>query len=563
MAGADIAVTQIKQQEQLADKEALKLLELEEVRRLQEQVWQKFPMVWLEERFGEDQRDYDWSLFPEYKKHKWDGTPNPLLKVWECMAAGKWCGVEAGTGTGKTRLLSRVVFWFLDCFKDALVVTTAPKQAQLTLNLWAEINKAMHKFKKIRPKAALYNLRLVVEEKDEKVINLDPNSPDYSKSWHCIGVVSGVGNDEESATKMQGFHRQHMLIISEETPGVQHAVMTALKNTCTDVHNIILAVGNPDSQQDALHQFCTQLPNVEHVILSALDFPNVVLDKSIFPGAVTNQSIDRRKAEYGVRSPMYQSRVRGIAPAQGVDSLIQTDWCDVCATNNLKYDGTYHAVGVDVAQSNDGDKACLAWFTGNILREVQEFHCNNATHLAYNIIKEDSELIGIYNKYDTYKVWDFEVMNGFIGVDTVGVGVATFNALQDEGFEPLALQGGQWADCIPEETYVDTNDGKEKTRKCYKFQGLRSQMYWELREDLRHGRIHLAIEDKLLLREIIVELTSIKVVYKDNFIAVESKEAIRKRLGGKSPNKADAIVYANWTRKGYRTYTGGLPMLGG
>ncbi|MCB9047708.1 MAG: hypothetical protein H6550_16355 [Chitinophagales bacterium] len=544
------------------DIEAYRMLEERELALLKQKLYQHRPMDWLRERFNEDPADYQWSLLPEYAKHKWDGDPEPLYNAWMDLAAGRWAAIESGTGTGKTYAAARIAVWFLDCFPDSLVVTTAPKQKQLEVGLWKEVSTIFKKFKRLRPNAALYNLRLAVDDTD---INKSDDTDDaLSKSWHMIGIVSGVGSDESSAVKMQGLHREHMLIIVEEAPGVPKAVLTALKNTCSDPSkNLILAIGNPDNITDSLHEFAA-LPQVSSYTLSGKDHPNVVCkDPSRMPGAVTQNFIMNMLAEHGEKSTMYQSRVRGISPSQAADSLIKYEWLEKCVDNGLKYDGTYHAVGVDAANSKDGDKAALAWGRGNILHEVQEFYCDNANHLAYNLLYDSGKLAELgYADYETRKLTDYEVMNGFVGVDTVGLGWGTYNVLLDEGVEPVALHGGQWADCIPEEDYYDESEGKEKQRQSVRFQGLRSQMYWELREDLRQGKIRFDLQDKDALREIFIELISIRVAFKGNYIVVEAKEDIKKRLGNKSPNRADAIVYWNWVRKGYRMVFGGFPVMG-
>jgi len=48
------------------------------------------------------------------------------------------------------------------------------------------------------------------------------------------------------------------------------------------------------------------------------------------------------------------------------------------------------------------------------------------------------------------------------------------------------------------------------------------------------------------------ELLTINFEKNEKVIAIEGKEIIKKKLGGKSPNLADAFVYWNWIRKGYR-----------
>jgi hypothetical protein len=542
--------------------EELRRLKVEKAHRLQFQVWQQYPLLWLEERFGEKPEDFEWTLREEYADHKWDGSPDPLAQMWRSIAEKYWAGVESCTGSGKTFCLSRILFWFLDVYRDSLVVTSAPKEAQLTLNLWAEISKAFYKFKKIRPKAALYKLRLVVEDDENTVF--DPNNPNLSKSWQAVGFVAGVSGEEESATRAQGFHRKDMLIITEETPGMSNAVMTAFMNTCTAENNQILAVGNPDSELDLLHEFCGY-QRVQNFRISAYDYPNFVIGKEVIPGAVTRTSVNSMEDRYGSKEhSMYKSRVRGISPAQSADSIIQLAWLEQATSGANVAEEGFNAVGVDVANSESGDKAALAWGKGNELCELQDFYCKNATHLAYNLMYEEEELREQnFLDYHTSKLSSYDIMDGMVGIDSVGVGVACLNAFLDKGMNPQALYGGEWKEVVPLEDYIEPATGKLKSRPMYKFANLRTQMFWELREDLRKGLIRITITDKDTLKLLYKELISIKAEFKGNAIAIESKENIKKRLNGKSPNLADAVAYWNWTRKGYRLYGTYLPIIGG
>jgi len=524
-------------------------LKLEKLETLRWERYREDPLFWLEHRFGEDPKAFQWDLWgPEYDNHVWDGDKNPLAEAWKKLAQGEHVGVEAGTGTAKTFWLSRVTFWFADCYPDSLIVTSAPKQDQLKLHLWAEITKAFSKFKKIRPKAELYKLRMVVEaqesdtQKKQNAIDNVADADDLSTSWQAVGFVAGTDAGAESATKAQGFHRKDMLIILEECAGMPMPIMTAFQNTSTGGNNVILAVGNPDSELDVLHQFCMQ-EDVFAFRVSAMDFPNVVLNEEVIAGAVTVKSIERRRKKYGEKSGLFQSRVHGKSPAESTDSLIKRSWIEEALLNEVVYDGSYNAVGVDVANSETGDKAATAWGRGNVLTEVFEFKCPNATHLAYNVMYDDNELFE--KGYENYKLptaKSYDMLSQCIGVDAVGVGVATVNAFVDNGYECIALQGGQLKEVIP----VDPQG-----EPMYTFSGLRSQMYWELREDLRNGHLQFDIDNPALCQRIMVELTTPRFKVSSANVQVEKKEDIKKRLGGKSPNIADAIVYWNWARKGH------------
>lgn len=531
-------------------------IKMERIRKLKQMAWRKDPMLWLEERFGEDRRSFQWSGISElYKDHDWDGDKDPLYQAWMDLATkeapNNWVALKAATGTGKTFFLARLICWFLDCYENSLVVTTAPAETQLKINLWGEISRVQDKFKKIRPYTRITSLSLKPE--GDNPSEFVP----HRNSYLATGLVSGVKSGEESATKMQGFHRDNMLIICEEAAGMHPAVMTAIQNTCTASNNLIIAVGNPDSENDELHQFSI-LGNVNSYRVSALDYPNVVMNTEIFSGAVSNASIQRRKEKYSEDSPLYQSRVRGMTPSGSADTLIRRDWIRRICVERVpeeKLDDSYHAIGVDVANSENGDKASLAYGKRNVLTEVYEFQCPNASHLAYNLFMSEVELSANgYNAYNVPTMQDNEVLSQCIGVDAVGLGVSTINTLENNNIICTGLQGGDWAEIIP----ID-NEGKP----LYAFRSLRDQMYWELREDIRMENIFITIQDPNMLDQIVGELSTPKFILSDSKIAVEGKNMIKKRMGGKSPNVADAVAYWNWVRKGYRISGGFAAMTGG
>ena len=499
------------------------------------------------------------------------GAKNKRLNVGTCtinkiehVGKGEYFGfsldgdrkflLKDGTVAHNTFLLPRAIYWFLDTFPNALVVTTAPKQSQLKTILWSEVKACFKKFKRIRPNAEMFSLSVIPNgvartfgSKFSKEINVEDLNDDELSKHMAIGVVAGVGAGEESATKMQGFHAEHMLIVIEECAGVPKAVLTAIKQTSTGEKNIILAVGNPDSQTDSLHEF-SQLDHVQHIRISAYDHPNIVNGKTLIHGAVSQQSIDIRRKELGEESNLYKSRVRGIAPKQASDSLIHYDWIMECLKGSDSYvdvpvdPRSVNALGVDVANSINGDMACCVWGKKNTLWRIHEFACPNANHLAHNLVKDPLEIEqqGL-NNYHTGNIIDNRVAGHNIGVDAVGVGVGCVNEFVDTlGYEIDALQGGSDKDCIP----LD-DEGKP----LYNFRSLRSQMYWQARQDLQKNEICIDISDKRIISALVKELTIVTFEPKEGYVAIESKEDIKKKLGGKSPNVGDGFVYWNWKRK--------------
>jgi len=468
---------------------------------LQRAYYRQNPVDYFVDRLGYKRESIDWQLLPQYQRHKWDGSINPLKMILDLLSKGtQRIGVESATGTGKTKLGAGIVFWFLECYENSLVVTTAPKQDQLLLHIWKEIGKMFSDF----GKGDLTTLKLRMYED--------------SNAWVAVGFVAGVKADEESATKAQGFHAEHMLIILEETPGIPQPIITAFQNTAGAPHNIILALGNPDHQLDTLHRFCA-LPNVTHIRISAFDHPNVVLnDASFIPGAVSKAGLEDMLARYGSSdNPLYLSRARGISPGQSSDSLIKLQWCVDAADEknrdrNILLNGE-KALGADVANSESGDKAAVAYGQGAVLLEVNDFHCPDSNQ---------------FGKRDIYfKMKEENISPDYVGVDGIGVGAGTVNALKEMELKVISLIGSEAA---------VKQKGEEE------FNNLRSQMWWQMREDLRNCEIILPRDN-----ELISDLTAPKWSIKNGKIVIENKEEIKIRLG-RSPNKGDAAVYWNWVR---------------
>src|SRR5690606_31098433 len=155
--------------------------------------------------------------------------------------------------------------------------------AQLKLHIWKEVGRLWPRFQRLFPEAILIDGKIRMRD-----------SVEDRETWAATAFVCGVGATEASATKAQGFHAEHMLIITEETPGIHPAIMVAFENTSIAPHNLRLAFGNPDHQEDELHRFCLS-PDVVHVRVSAYDHPNYVTgDDSIVPGAVGRTAVARR-----------------------------------------------------------------------------------------------------------------------------------------------------------------------------------------------------------------------------------------------------------------------------
>ena len=430
--------------------------------------------------------------------------------------------------THNTFIAACTVLWFLACWKDSIVVSGAPKSDQLLLHIWKEIGALMPKFHEHFPQAELLTGKLRMKPEE-----------DGKEKWAATAFVCGVGADEQSATKAQGFHAPDMLIITEETPGIHTAIMAAFSETRTDDHNLHLALGNPDHRQDQLHVFCED-EWVNHLRISAFDHPNIVSKKKIVPGAIGPKRLAQRIKKHGKGSRLYLSRVRGISPAESEDALIKWDWCVAAAKkyNDKELRHGEQALGVDVANSPDGDKGAKARWLGACLTEVEDFHCPDANLLGKEVFEEAR---------------DEDIDPRYIGVDDVGVGAGCVNEIRRLGMKVRYLSGGRKAvpgldeDALWSQIEPDLEGNLKavgpKVIEAERFDNLRSQVWWRMREDLRKEGVALPYDEELF-----ADLTTPTYTTRGGKICVETKKEIIKRLK-RSPNKGDATCYGNFVRR--------------
>ena len=213
---------------------------------------------------------------------------------------------------------------------------------------------------------------------------------------------------------------------------------------------------------------------------------------------------------------------------------------------------------------------------GDEVQSIKEFVCPDASHIAYNLLYSSQDIYSIMEKlerdghhaadgyladynahldadkriniYDINRIGEYNIYPERVGVDSIGIGVSTLSTFRNLGFAVEAIQ----ASASPYESAIikDFSTGKP----LIKFKNLRSQMYWELRQDFQNGNIRIKLGDggveKKIFDKLKRELTSIRFDTQDHALTIEPKSKIKKRVG-QSPNISDAFTYWNWMRKGY------------
>ena len=167
-------------------------------------------------------------------------------------------------------------------------------------------------------------------------------------------------------------------------------------------------------------------------------------------------------------------------------------------------------MGVDVARYGD-DETVIAEVAGNTLINL----------MKWNGLSIDSTVARVMDRINSF-VCNADRVN----VDGVGLGAGVVDYLRKNGYQVNEIIAGATA------IY---QQGSE-----YQFKNYRSQMWWNMRELIRTGKVSINVDDVQLIED----LTAPKYkITGDKTIEIESKDETKKRIN-RSPDCGDAFVMA-------------------
>ena len=393
--------------------------------------------------------------------------------------------VKACHSSGKTKCVADIALWFMTTHPPAVLISTAPGARQVNDLLWREMRRSYH--------AARYPLGGDFYEGSARW-NLDDN-------WYAVGFTA---RDPDA---FQGPHGANIMMIVDEAAGVSEPIFEAIEGIISTRNAKLILIGNPTSQSGTFHDAFTSARGYYHCItISAKDTPNFTGEGARRPYLITPDWAAGIEQRYGRDSAMYQSRVLGEFPMQGTDTLIPLQW--LVDAQERWYDmpdtGTPVEIGVDVSYFGSDDTVV-------------------ATRLGPKVLPLD-----VYHGQDTMttvgRVIEAHRLHPTTAtkIDMIGWGAGVYDRLAElEVYHAVAI------------------DSAEAALDRGQYANLRAEMWFGLRNLLQQGMVGLPPDE-----ELIGQLASVK--YHPNSsgqLVLESKEDMRKR-GLKSPDKADAVVYA-------------------
>jgi hypothetical protein len=305
----------------------------------------------------------------------------------------------------------------------------------------------------------------------------------------------------------QGIHNRYVLVVIDEAGGVPKWLYDAVDTLVTNVHARVLAIGNPDDPTSHFAKICSPGSGWNQLKISYSDTPNFSGEKVseyLSEQLLSRMWVEERQTRWGIRSPLYISKVLGEFPDVSDKTLIPPKMIRKC--QELELPGTAKGrFGGDVARYGE-DETVVYRDRGGQIRHV------------YSGGKQDT----VETTAEFTKILKDTKGRVSMVIDTIGLGAGPYDNLANDGW--------------PVEEFV----ASEKAFEPDRFANRRAEAYWAFREDCEAGEIDLPPEGED--DELISQLGSIEwKLDKKGRILIESKEDMRKR-GMPSPDRADAAV---------------------
>lgn len=421
--------------------------------------------------------------------------------------------VRACHGISKTFLSAALAIAFLNLYKPAVVITTAPTMTQVRNLLWKEIG-------------AIYQQHgaMLMGEADVLQVRIDPE-------WYMVGFST------DKPTRMEGYHAPNILWILDEAKGLEDWLYKAIEGSMTGGNSHVLEVSTTDGaeQQCPFRTHHERGKGWKTIHLSALDSPFV--DAEAFPEyseyrntdlfdygkprtgtewpvelsasiqLATSEWIQDRLDDWEETDPMMvETKVWGEFSMLGVSSCISLKWIESAVGAEIRKKDVPVRFGLDVARYG-GDRSVLTPYHGGYVSEQLVWPMQDT------MVTVGKTMNAVENE---------EVVQ----VDSIGLGAPVFDRLVELGQSSIGV------------------NSSARSYEPDRFYNFRAELWWNARDlfqrQYEEGGVVSIPDDP----ELVEELAAMQYkIHSDGRIIMEDKKEAKKRIG-RSPDKADSFVYS-------------------
>lgn len=422
-------------------------------------------------------------------------------EIMESVRDNRFTAVPSCHGPGKSWAAARLANWWIDVHPpgSAMIVTTAPSDAQVKAILWKEIKRG-HKRASMPGRITL----------DAKWYQSDQMSEE-----ELIGI--GRKPQDYDPDMFQGIHAKFVLILVDEAGGVAKSMFDALETLMTNDYARMLAIGNPDDPTAYFETICRPGSGWKVIKIPVWDTPNFTKEyvpTDLAEQLVTPLWVEERRTKWGVGSPLWQSKVEAEFPEISDDTLISPHLLQ-----------KMHALSI-----KPNELGMFAWDIARFGSSETVGYLNRNGHMRRVFSKHKQDTVATTNVI-AGMLFPYGVEYVPAIIDVVGIGGGVVDSLNMLDLNIIPFNGGDPA-------FDDR-----------RFRNRRAEAYWKLREMAENDEVDLDPFDEPLS----AQLTVLKwAIDRRGRIYLESKEDMRRR-GLPSPDRADCVMMGVGALAGMRS----------
>lgn len=426
------------------------------------------------------------------------------VAILEAIRDNRNTTVRSGHKCGKSTALAVAALWFYCSFPRARVVMTAVKASQIDEVIWKEVRR-LHREAKIPIGGELFALA--------RSGLRDPS--DDRQVW---GITARDGEG------LAGISGPNVLVLTDEASGIPDRFFEVLGSSLAGSGGTARKcyISNPTRTTGEFYRSHTVNAHLFACLhVSSEDTPNA-RGTGMIPGLAGPEWIAEKKIEYGDDSALYRVRVKGEFVENEAGQIIsvallseaEARWAETPAEGRL-------CIGVDPAgEGEGGDESAFAVRRGNRVLRI----------FARRGLSVDgilTEILGVIRELsrprDEPPILSIDV-EGVIGGDLAGRLLGHLQTSPD-AFELSRVKASTK---LPRPPY----------------ERIRDALWGNLKRWLEDGG---AIPEDVKLAN---ELTYAKLeeLPGTGRVKVTPKTEMRKYLGGRSPDRADALALCVWQR---------------
>lgn len=428
-------------------------------------------------------------------------------EIMESVRDNRKTAVRSCHSSGKSHTAALIVSWWLDAHPpgEAFVVTTAPTFAQVRAILWRYIRR-LHKSAGLPGRV---------------------NQTEWLLDDELVAFGRKPADTDDSS--FHGIHAPYVLVILDEACGVPESLWIGAEAITTGPWCRILAIGNPDNSATQFFKVSQPGSGWNAIRISAYDTPNFTGEKVpevVAASLISKEWAEEKEQEWGKDNALYRSKVEGEFTVDAADTVVRASDVATCRIDpEARYtpiDVTPVELGVDVGGGLDE----------TVIRERRGILAGREWRIRSDRPEKIAPLI-------LRALRDSGATK--VKIDSIGVGFGVIGELRN-----AAKRGEHSAQIIGVNV---SNMSREKK----KFINLRAEMWWNLGRELSaNGGWDLSQMENadITCAELLEPRWDLDTAGR---IKIESKDEIRKRLGGRSTDHADALLLAY--------YNGAIPRM--